>query len=165
MYFRPEMIQRIQSLWLIIAAVLSGVLLFYPVSHFYDGIDFPEQLDIENWKNFLYVGMFILNVLALLFSLLAFFFFKNRKRQLKLIRWSQLFLLLFIIDLIVGFFWFQTDYFSAGMSTDALLEAVRGYLLEYRGLIIPLFIMLYNRLAFNGVHADEALIRSRDRLR
>lgn len=140
-------------------------MLFYPVSHFYDGISFPKNLNAENWKNFLYIALFIFNGLALIFSLVAIFLFQNRKTQMKLIRWSQLFLLLFIIGLIVGFFWFNTSFFPQGFIPETALESSKNYLLEFRGLVLPFMIMIYNRLGFAGVKADDKLIRSRDRLR
>lgn len=159
------MIQRIQSLWLLVAVALAGVMLFYPVSHFYDGINFPKELNADNWKNFLYVAMFALNVLALVFSAIAIFMFKNRKTQMKLIRWSQLFLLLFIINIIAGFFWFKTSYFPQGFVPETALNGTKNYLLEFRGMVLPFMILIYNRLGFAGVKADDKLIRSRDRLR
>jgi len=135
------------------------------VSHFYDGINFPKELNAENWKNFLYVGMFVLNALVLIFSLIAIFMFRNRKTQMKLVRWSQFFLLLFMIDIIVGFFWFKTSFFPQGFIPETALESSKNYLLEFRGLVLPFMIMIYNRLGFSGVKADDKLIRSRDRLR
>lgn len=86
-------------------------------------------------------------------SLVCIFFFKNRKWQMILA--SINFLFLFALLYIMYTYTFKIDYFVAGTGETKLTPWS----------FLPLSILVFNFLGYRGVHSDEKLIRSVDRLR
>jgi len=135
------MIQRIQTLWLLLASACSAATLFFP---FYTG-NKDNNLFIEINAQSHFLSLF-LTVALILESALAIFFYKNRKKQMIIVAVSLIAQILNIV-----FFLYQTKPFLQGaISFTALFT-----------FIIPVFLVL----ALLGIRKDEKLVQSMDRLR
>ncbi len=135
------MIQRIQSIWLLLAAACSLASLKWS---FYSGNkDNNLFAELKGTSSFL---LLILAVAVSLLALAALFLFKNRRLQIQL---SLGGLLLQLVALVVYFM--QTKQYLEGNFT---LTSVLSF-------AIPVFFIL----AWMGIRKDEQLIKSMDRLR
>jgi len=135
------MIQRIQSLWLLLAG--AGSLATLKLSFYSGNKDNNLFEELNGTSHFL---LLILAVAVALAAFAALFLFKNRKLQTQL---SLLGLLLQVGALVLYFL--QTQKFVTGNFT--LTSAV--------SFAIPVFFIL----AIMGIRKDEKLIKSMDRLR
>ena len=162
------MIQRIQSLFLLVAAIIPIVLLFLPFGYITtDGAQFifnsvslkyniPEGHTIVRVY---YVALCLVICSAL--SLIALFSFKNRVRQTQIISITMivylvtLMLMLWICPDVI----FKKYFISRGMD----FEFTFAYKVVLLILICVEAICLY--LANRFIKKDEALVRSADRLR
>ncbi|MBK8090234.1 MAG: DUF4293 family protein [Chitinophagaceae bacterium] len=135
------MIQRIQSIWLLLAG--AGSLATLKLSFYSGNKDNNLFEELNGTSHFL---LLILAVAVALAAFAALFLFKNRKVQTQL---SLLGLLLQVGALVLYFL--QTQKFVAGNFT--LTSAV--------SFAIPVFFIL----AIIGIRKDEKLIKSMDRLR
>jgi hypothetical protein len=147
------MIQRIQTLYLAIAAALTAVLFALPFAK----IDVDSANYLYNVKGILLEGtvkqsgliVAIVTALGLIIHLAAIFLFKNRILQKKIV-------LLGMISLTVLFGLIAyTAYFSFSGAKISLQT----------GFIFPLISIIIDYLAIRGINKDEALIRSIDRIR
>jgi len=142
------MIQRIQSLWLFIAAFVSGALFIFPLYHY--TVAGPEQL-MGARNDYM---LLILAALMTVIPLLALFMFGNRKRQKNLCWLSLLSSAAFIAVML--------------MKIQNLKSAVPPPVSDnfaLPGPVIPVVAIVCVILAIRGIRRDEALIRSVDRLR
>ena len=150
------MIQRIQSLWLLLAAVCAFLALKFS---FYTGnILVNEQLALRNLTGIGLTGNTTdvkteTNLISLLLiaatgiiSLVAIFMYANRKTQ---IRFVLVTLLLSIASL--GYLFLRTKDFADGTLSLTSIFAI----------LPPVFLFL----AWRGIYKDEKLVRSMDRLR
>lgn len=136
-----DMIQRIQTIWLLLAATFSLLSLKFS---FYSGVRENNVFsELNGSSNFL---LLITSVAIALVALVTIFLFKNRKLQMQL---SILGFLLQVIAVVI--YVLQTQKFTEGNFT---LTAVLT-------LLIPIFFIL----ALMGIRKDEKLIKSMDRLR
>lgn len=136
------MIQRIQTIWLLLAAAASFASLklsFYSGKK--DTVLFEELTGSTG--GFL---LLVLSVAVALLSVVSIFLFKNRKLQMRLA------LAGLVVQLAVLFFYFQqAATFTEGNYT---LTSIFSF-------VIPAFFIL----AVMGIRKDEKLIKSMDRLR
>ncbi|MDO9341742.1 MAG: DUF4293 domain-containing protein [Bacteroidales bacterium] len=155
------MIQRIQSLYLLLTTLLSLLFLKGSFLNFIDksgsvikitfgGIikDTGEQ-GFEVVEKLLPLTALIILIPAI--SLVIIFIFKNRK--------IQLWLALSVIILIVGFI-FVSIFYSWFVITEYGTEIVPGF-----KMVIPVLILIFAILAYRGIRKDDRLIKSYDRLR
>lgn len=155
-----KMIQRIQSVFLFLAAVASGLLFLFPIAWFRD---FTVKLYVTHVQDFvpgselvfnklMLLPLTLLAVIVVVLPILILFMYKNLSGQLRLIRLCILFDLV-LIGLI--FFYYV-----------ALIEAVTVSEATYdKGIFLPLIALVFLFLALRGVRKDIKLIRSADRLR
>jgi drug/metabolite transporter (DMT)-like permease len=135
------MIQRIQTIWLLLAATASLLSLKFS---FYSGM---KDNNVFTQLNGLSVFvLLILSVAVALLALATIFLFKNRKLQTQL---SILGFLLQVIAVVVYFL--ETKKFVEG---NYALTAILT-------LTVPVFFIL----AWMGIRKDEKLIKSMNRLR
>lgn len=138
------MLRRIQTVWLLLATVCSGLCFKLP---FYTGDWqkdlFPAVVDL-NAKTTL--GFTIMDIAVGVLALVSIFLFKNRKTQLQT---AVLGLLLSLVMIVL--FFIEMTHFNSG--TIAL------WIIDY--LAIPVFFFL----ALRGIRKDINLIRGLDRLR
>lgn len=136
------MIQRIQTIWLLLAAVAGFLTLNMP---FYSGSQAATNLFVElTAKSDTLI--LILTVAVAVLSLVTVFLYKNRPLQMKL---TLVGIVLSIITLIL--YYSETRQFTQG---NFSLTAVLSFL-------VPVFLIL----AARGIYKDNKLIKSLDRLR
>lgn len=138
------MIQRIQSLWLLLAAVFDAITFRFP---FYNGdwtkdtIPTPIDLDADTTTPIL-----LITVLTGALAFAAVFLFGNRKLQLKLCIAG----LLLAIAMLVAYFLEMQHFTSGAIALSCIFHfAVAAFYI----------------LAIKGIREDEKLIKSLDRLR
>ena len=150
------MIQRIQSLWLLLAAICALAALQFS---FYSGnILDNEQLVLRNLTAVGLTGntndvKTNVNAISLLLaaatgilSLVAIFMYANRKTQIRI----TLIALLLSLGLAAYMFLLTTEFTEGKVSLTAIFS-----------LLPPVFLFL----AWRGIYKDEKLVRSMDRLR
>lgn len=154
------MIQRIQSLYLLLAAVCVGIMLFMPLAQFYDGATdcTMKAFMLSGGDNFavrpmLYLG--ILLSLATLLPLITIFLFKNRMLQVRLC--------IVEIVLLVGALVMCGIYCYLCYKTVGDVENGAATVTVWNGL--PLLSLIFTVLATRAIFRDELLIRSLDRIR
>lgn len=147
------MIQRIQSVYLIISAILIGFLFALPFAE----IAKDGAIYLFNYKGIVLdgvvkeSGLSISVLIGIIFTLhgVAILSFKNRIRQMRIIVFSILLMLgLF------GLFFFFTWY--------TFKDAQISYKLS---MVFPIVAAILDYLAIRAIGKDEALIRSIDRIR
>ena len=130
------MIQRVQSLFLFFAAIVSLVILFYAP------IYITKEGDFIIMKELQYPSLFLM--LSILLSIFSISQFKNRLRQLKIVSFAR-------TAITVSFFVFI-------FTRDESLEVYYGGAF----LMIP-YIVLFLSAYF--IKKDEKLVKSADRIR
>ncbi|BAV10368.1 protein of unknown function [Filimonas lacunae] len=141
------MIQRIQTIWLLVASVLAFLTLklpFYAGMHEVEG-GVPQYVILTGTTNLLIT---IVTVITGVAALLMIFFYKERKRQLWLTLATTLVAIVNIVLYIT-----ETGKFVAGSGNYALTSALT--------FVIPVFLIL----AIRGIRRDDKLVKSVDRLR
>lgn len=145
------MIQRIQSVWLLLAGLFTLAILFFNIYYFTSGA--PANLpggEIRVGNDYLSL---VLVVLAAVLPVVAIFMFRNRKRQIMLSLVS-IFLLLAFVGV--------TLWRVAEAGKAATQPAVSSYGV---GSILPVISIIMLALAISGIRRDDKLVKSMDRLR
>lgn len=141
------MIQRIQSVWLLLAALASFLTLKFS---FYTGnlIKEGQPKAISSLIGTDNILLTISIVATGLLGLIAIFLYKNRKLQMRL---SLLALFLSCLNLV--FFWMQVKKFVPGEGNYDLTAII--------AIVTPILFIL----AIRGIYRDNKLVKSLDRLR
>ena len=149
------MIQRIQSLYLFLAAIfvaLIGILKISTISNE------TQTADLFYWSilGSEGAGAWVLTVtvpLAMILFLFTIFQYKNRILQLKL---SKLIYLL-LAGIVIGIY----------LTTSSVIDGMQEGAIQVRGVAyyLPLSALVLNFLASRAIMKDESLIKSIDRLR
>ncbi|HEU0136610.1 MAG TPA: DUF4293 domain-containing protein [Flavobacterium sp.] len=146
------MLQRIQTVYLLIALIATGVLpFFFPlwteVSHDLAGQDHTVQ-DLYFMENMVYTALFGLSTSL---SLLSILFYKKRQHQFVIGRLN------IILNLILlGLFLYR----SLNLSGEAATVSEKGI-----GMFLPIVSIVFLVLANKAIKKDEDLVKSVDRLR
>lgn len=164
------MIQRIQTIYLFLIALIAGLLIVMNPS-------FIEVQGYDTWTNsemgsidlhFKTASWFVngelvntdsiamvtytLAVISLL-AFVAIFLFKNRKLQMMITAFNYIFILvLYILMVYYGF------KYVGQINQEANVDIAIG-------LFFPLFLPVFNYMALRRISFDEMLVRSTDRLR
>ncbi|SHH31219.1 DUF4293 domain-containing protein [Winogradskyella jejuensis] len=136
------MIQRIQTLYLLVAIAISAGLIFV-----FDLYTDKNQTLVFAKDNYLYLGLFLGSALL---SLISIFSYKNRKSQFVLGRLN-----IILNFILLGVFVYQ----SLNLSGEATVSE-KGI-----GMILPIFSIVFLVLANKAIKKDEDLVKSVDRLR
>ena len=140
------MIQRLQSIWLLLAAAAAFCSLQFA---FYSGNMIIEnqskRVELTAQSNLL---LLILTAGVGIASLIAIFLYKNRKMQLRIVLIT---LLVSILNLVL--FFMQTKKFAPGEGSYSLTA------------VFAIFIPILLFFAVRGIRRDEKLVKSLDRLR
>ena len=136
------MIQRIQSFYLLIVAILAGILPFF--FNLWINIDGVEVF--ADHEMIISIAFYIITVLAI-WSIVQF---KNRKTQFVINRLNMI-----LNVFLLGFFVYR----SLNLSGEALVSE-KGI-----GMLIPVFSIIFLVLANRAIKKDEDLVKSVDRLR
>lgn len=147
------MIQRIQTVFLFLSAVLAGFLFFLPIASFDLGNEIVNLsiFGVENHSSALL--LLILAVLMLAVPFLTIFMYKKRELQLKLSSLN-----VFLNALFCGLiFLFYVDNIQEKLSAETVVYNL--------GVYVPLINMVLSILAMRWIRKDIELIKSVDRLR
>lgn len=136
------MLQRIQTVYLLIAAILSGGLIF--VFHLWTT---ANDVPVYAKDDIVYLAMFLGSAALSLFSI---FNFKNRKFQFVLGRLN-----IILNFILLGLF----VYLLLNTSGESQISE-KGV-----GIFIPIFSIVFLVLANKAIKKDEDLVKSVDRLR
>ncbi|MBQ2702307.1 MAG: DUF4293 domain-containing protein [Alistipes sp.] len=153
------MIQRIQTLYLLIATALMAVTIFTPMAQFFDGTQeytltafaLKDAAGVTAQPT-IYMG--ILLALAGVLPFIVIFLFKNRQLQIRLC--AAEIVLLVGSSVVMGIYY----YLSA-----RLFDSVNGLGNLKLGVIMPLLSIVFVALATRAIFRDEVLVRSLDRIR
>ena len=153
------MLQRIQTVYLLLIVVLTITTLFLPLAVLQAGNDLfsfdasgvstlmgEPELIYPTW------GLFALTAIIAIVALVTIFLFKRRILQIRLCVFNALLMLGFY-----GFFAYLAYNFTSSFEGMSLCVRV--------GLAFPLVNLILDYLAIRNIGADEALVRSLDRLR
>ena len=139
------MLQRSQTIWLLLAAVCGFLTLKFP---FFTG----NKLDATNVSAYTSliasssIIILILTVAVFIAALISIFLYKNRKLQLRIT------LVTFLVSLLnIFLYYIETKKFVNGDYSVTVILSVA----------IPIFLLL----AARGIYKDEKLVKSMDRLR
>lgn len=157
------MIQRIQSLYLLIVALLMATLLFVPLGAF---IGSSEEFVITAWgisslsapeagKIVTSPQMAILIIIAGLVPLVTIFLYKKRFLQLRLCVVEIV--LLIGVQIYIAMYVLRANNFVSELENASMRFSVAD--------ILPIIGIILVCLAFRGVSKDIALLKSLDRIR
>jgi peptidoglycan/LPS O-acetylase OafA/YrhL len=141
------MIQRIQSIWLLLAAATAFASYSLPL--------FTGHLQDNSAKDFFIPDSFLL--FSLIFglaglALVCIFLFKKRKLQFRLTIFGILFCVLAIVlEYVKTADFKQSNNFQSGF--------------YHLGVLIPFAMAIFFVLAAKGINEDEKLVKSMDKLR
>ncbi len=158
------MIQRKQTIYLLIAFIAMVLNFIFPIAEFigsgghqveyyiYKVVDLTPGIKLDMDTSFFMASTAFAGLVAI-GSLITIFLYKNRILQVKILRM----LVLFILTHIALIFFFSIPN----------LEKITGNPVEYDyvGISMPLVAFLMLILAIKGILSDERLVRSADRLR
>jgi hypothetical protein len=143
------MIQRIQTVYLLLVSIVSGVLIFF--LNLWKTIEKSIfALDLLNSESYLLKLIPILFLVSAILAFGAIFLFKNRKLQFVTGRLTIL-INLILLGLLI--------YLSLTLPGEATVSE-KGI-----GMFIPILVVLLIVLANRAIKKDEDLVKSADRLR
>ncbi|MGV8878022.1 MAG: DUF4293 domain-containing protein [Sphingobacteriaceae bacterium] len=155
------MIQRLQSIYLLLASLALFALFLFPIAHDVIIDNIPKTIkltgmyEIINGQEVQTTSFIILNIAAVIIALLplvVIFFYKKRKRQLSMCYGT-------VLAIIGMSFWVAQTIKNvvAGASITANNYSI--------GALLPSIAIIMMIFAIKGIRNDEKLIRSADRLR
>jgi hypothetical protein len=153
------MVQRLQTIYLLIAAILMAVTVFSPLASFIaEGA--AKEFFYYTWGFESVVGemfsrtwgVIVFTVLCAILPFINIFLFKSRKLQMKIGNITT-FLILFLY-LTIGVYAFSI------MRENSLVLVNAKY-----GIILPLIALICNVLAILQIKKDEKLVQSLNRIR
>lgn len=155
------MIQRLQSIYLLLASLALFALFLFPIAHDVIVDNIPKTIkltgmyEIINGQEMQTTSFIVLNIVSVIIALLpivVIFFYKNRKKQLALCYGT-------ILAIIGLSFWVAQTIKDvvAGANISANNYSI--------GALLPSIAIIMIIFAIKGIRKDEKLIRSADRLR
>ena len=150
------MIQRIQTVYLLIVAILMVVMMSFPVGNLiaadYTVTEFTNLALVaaDGTADYAPWAMFVILVVAALLSFTTIFMFKKRMLQIRM----SIFNSLLLVGYYIAFFAF---YFA--LKNDENLFRI-GW-----ALCLPLVSIILNILAVRAIGRDEVMVKAADRLR
>ncbi len=147
------MIQRIQTIYIIFSAVLTGLLFLFPFAEISvagevyifqaRGVLLGEEIIYNGLPIQLFLGLIVLLHLVILFL------YKKRIRQIRMLTFT----LILLLGLLGLFFY----YIYASFEEETVAFKV--------SMVFPLIAIVLDYLAIRNIGKDEALIRSLNRIR
>lgn len=154
------MLQRIQSVYLLLAGLIPAIALFAPLGFFSKENDSYIMMatgfiaaEIAPYSGSYQIpwGIDTFTVLTIILSLLNIIKYKNRPLQIKLCNWTVLSIVLFYVAYIA-----YSITFSQNTATDFTPALCGG---------APALSLIFVILAKTAIKRDEALVRAADRIR
>lgn len=148
------MIQRIQSVWLLLAAVTGALIFFFPIAeitkndaiYIFDFNDIATRAGKVYTTAYTYAGVLAVSILV---SIVTIFLYKRRVLQMRLCVYNSL----LVIALVA-----LSAYFAYNTVPDS--NVILGI-----SAFIPFIMFILLMMARNGIKKDENLIKSVDRIR
>lgn len=151
------MLQRIQTVYLLLITVCAVFCMCMPVGHFYqEGICVADFYNlwlepVGGVRDFTPWAMFVLLLLTAVSSFAAVFLYKHRMLQARLAVFGGLLLVGYYI--VLGAFVY---FFKSGLEAEFTINWTVAF---------PAIALILEYLAFRGIMKDELIVRSLDRLR
>lgn len=148
------MIQRIQTVFMLIATALISLMLFFSLADFnVKGMDYSLRADslmnmTSNQAELVIWPLFILLIVMLLMPFVTIFFYKKRMYQIRMLIFSSVLNVLFY-----GLFFYE-------MSVVKKMMTVNSIHYSYWILAMPLIAVVFNIMSIRRIGQDEMLIRS-----
>lgn len=152
------MIQRIQSIYLVLAGLFPAFTFFVPLVVFSNetlnftmtdlGYNVAEGTEMASRHPY---GLMVWAVCALVLSVVAIFGFKNRKKQMKQVKWGMMMNVLWYVAFIAYAFSVKSR-----TATELGFEV---------GCLFPLLSFLLQFVAYKAIKRDDDLVRAADRIR
>lgn len=144
------MIQRIQTIYLLLAAVLSGGLVFFVSFFINEDANTSNIIALLNENRFLIKSIGIGFFLSSALSVLSIFMYKTRQNQFVLGR----------LNILINFYLLGVLlYESLNISGEASVSE-KGI-----GIFLPIIVIVFLVMANKAIRKDENLVKSVDRLR
>ncbi len=158
------MIQRVQSIYLVLATLAGVMTFFLPYAHFYAndakvaefamfGVFNVQSAVIEMTGPYSF-PVWVLGALSVLIPLITIFLYKSRPLQMRIARLAYLVNLSYIVYL----------FFAIDAINDTLFDGALD-VLHHSGFYMPVIAIVFCFLAVRGIKADEAIVKSLDRIR
>ena len=157
------MIQRIQTIWLLLATVIILGLFMFPYLNYIDLVGLGKKLFVtgeysavnnESVKQSNFLLQTIATIVVAFVPFVTIFQFKNRKLQIKLI-----FVSIALIALLGVWM-----YFTSVDTLDLISQSFGANNIGVGFFLLPISI-IFLAMALGGIRNDEKLIKSADRLR
>jgi len=158
-----NMIQRIQTVFLLLVIVLGVLFSFLPVLSF---VSYDAGYIMGAYKTILLVdpsvviaknmGVGVLEGVILLVSIIVIFLYKNRRLQMKLLKLNILLVTLQVVALVM-----YVDAAKTVIGPESN-DVVVGFKM---GALIPVLTLILTYLSIRFIKKDEDLVRAADRLR
>ena len=143
------MIQRFQSLYVLVAAILYGVMAFRPLASVMavgeDAASTVGAFDL--------LGVGIGDIILAALHIIVSFLYANRRRQIAAMRVLLALNVVFLALVFVGHYQFEQDLADGAVYSYAFVS------------FLPIVVLVIDLLALLRIRADDRLVRSMDRLR
>jgi len=157
------MIQRMQTIFLLVSLVAGVLLFFFPIISFTINETSYHQLFLTCvldhtpdspvfFKSLLTLPLIVCQALCLILTVVCIFSYKNRPKQMQLAKYPSM---LYIL-LVIGIFLVYPNIFEKVGEIESEFEFAAYF---------PLVSLLFLILAYRYIARDEALVRSSDRMR
>lgn len=158
------MIQRVQSIYLLLAAIAGLMTFFLSYAHFEaDGAKVAEyamfgvfnvQSQMLEMTSPYAFPVWILGALAVIVPFLAIFLYKNRPLQMRITHLATVINLGYVVYLFFAIDAINEQIFDNGLK-----------ILHHAGFYMPVIAIVFCFLGVRGIKKDEALVKSLDRIR
>jgi glucan phosphoethanolaminetransferase (alkaline phosphatase superfamily) len=146
------MIQRIQSIFLFLAAACGFGILAAPFATTPETVQSSSLFSDAQFSVGDNIGLLALFAVAGALALAGLFLFKNRQTQMKICRFA---IIANVLGLVLAIILFWQD--NANIATSPINDGASAYL--------PFGFLLFGILALRFIRKDENLVKSMDRLR
>ena len=150
------MIQRIQSVYLLLITILLVVAMCLPIGQFIEADNItshifkPLGVTLASGETQATWGLFGILLLTTIINFLTIFLYRNRMLQVRMTIFSMLMLVGYYITL--GVFWY------------VLKDESQTFQLGW-AMCLPLVCIILDYLAFRAIYRDEVMVSAADRLR
>ncbi|MCW8898054.1 MAG: DUF4293 domain-containing protein [Flavobacteriales bacterium] len=159
------MIQRIQSLFLLVIALSGVIFLFTPILEIinYESFYTMDAFNVFEMENNAKkplksnIGLAVMSIIITLLASTIIFLYKNRPLQIKL---AKFLILLLALELAALFFY--SDAATTFLSNPLKDQTTISYKI---GVVIPIISIIFAYLSIRFIKKDDELVRSADRLR
>ena len=149
------MIQRIQTIYLLIVSILLIVMMLIPVGYFYTETNVAEMTNLaiitaNGAADYTPWALFVLLLLSTILAFAAIFLYKKRMLQIRLTVFSTI--------ILIGY------YITCAVFAVSTLSAYGSFTPSW-SICLPFISIILNWLAIRAIKKDEALVRSYNTIR